>query len=101
MEDHELIDERDYRVVQVLKAMANGLRYELVRLLMESPQSVSELAERVDRTVSSVSHQLSTLDAKNLVQSRTEGKQNIYRPKRRDVIEKIFELRSLLKREEE
>lgn len=101
MEDHELIDERDYRVVQVLKAMANGLRYELVRLLMESPRSVSELAERVDRSVSSVSRQLSTLGAEDLVQSKTEGNRNIYRPKRRDIIEKVFELRALLKREEE
>ena len=101
MKGQELIDERDYRVVQVLKAMANGLRYELVRLLMKSPGSVSELAGQVDRSVSSVSRQLSTLSAEDLVQSKTEGNRNIYRPKRRDVIEKVFELRSLLKREEE
>lgn len=101
MKYDDLIDEEDYRVVKVLKAMANGLRYELVRLLMKSPRSVSELADRVDRTVSSVSHQLSTLDAENIVQSKTEGQRNIYRPKRRDVIEKILELRPLLKREEE
>lgn len=100
MNDDDLIDERDYRVVQVLKAMANGLRYELVRLLMESPHSVSELAEQVDRSVSSVSRQLSTLEAEDLVQSKTEGNRNIHRPKRRDIIKKVFELRTLLKREE-
>lgn len=99
MDADDLIDEEDYRVVRVLKAMGNGLRYEIIRLLMDSPHSVSELSARLDRSVSSVSHQLDNLAARDLVRSKTDGNRNIYRPKRRDVIEKIFELRALLKRE--
>lgn len=87
-------------MVKVLKAVANGLRFEMIRLLRESAMSVSELSHRLERERSTISHHLRVLRGQDLVRSKKDGRNTIYRPKRTDLIDKIFELRPILRRDE-
>lgn len=100
MQDDDLIDEEDYRVVKVLKAFANGVRFEIVRLLDKAPRSVSKLVDELERGRSSVSHHLRVLRDVDLLRTKTEGRKAVYHPKRQDVIEAVMDLRTLLRREE-
>ena len=92
------ITEEEHRLADFCRAMSNALRLKLVRLLKEKEQCVKSLAATVDRDQSVVSRHLRKLSAKGLVRSKTLGRENHYRLKRPELIEKLLEIMPMLTR---
>lgn len=67
--------------VQTLSALANKIRYRLLRVLAaaDGEVCVCELVDAVDAGQSAVSHALSTLHGAGLVSRRKEGRWRYYR----------------------
>lgn len=76
------------------------MRYQILRSLLSDHKYVSELAEELNRDVTTVSRQLRNLRNQNLVSFRTEGRKVRYKPKRRGLLEALFDLRSKVRRED-
>ncbi len=95
------MDEKDYRLVKIFKALGNGIRFNILLELLNSSSYVQNLAEKFERSASSISSHLRVLRNLDLVQFKTEGNRVRYTTKRTQIIEKIMELRSEVRREEE
>jgi len=65
--------------LEVLKALSDGTRLEIVRLLLEGERCVCQIFPHVKRTQSTVSTQLATLEKAGLIKSRREGKKIFYK----------------------
>ena len=60
------------------KTLANPLRVRIIELLKTGPMSVSELSSRIKAERSKGSHALQKLKECSFVESKREGKRNIY-----------------------
>ncbi|MCD6478454.1 MAG: winged helix-turn-helix transcriptional regulator [Candidatus Diapherotrites archaeon] len=60
------------------RTLANPLRVRIIEVLKTKPMSVSELSSRINAERSKVSHALQKLRECNFVESRREGRHNIY-----------------------
>ena len=65
--------------LEVLKALSDGTRLEIVRLLLDGEKCVCQIFPHVRRTQSTVSIQLATLEKAGLIESRREGKKIFYK----------------------
>ncbi|MEP7284361.1 MAG: metalloregulator ArsR/SmtB family transcription factor [Chloroflexota bacterium] len=70
---------RELRILDMLKALADESRLTLLRLLHEREHSVGDLAVQVNLTEPTVSHHLARLREAGLVTLRTVGNQRFYR----------------------
>lgn len=87
------------RASRMMKLLGNPLRYRLVRLLQSmGPASSRTLADRLDRTVSSVSHHLARMKQLDLVYARREGRSVLYDLKRHDVLDAMETMEAILER---
>lgn len=66
------------KMADFFKILSTPSRIQLLFLLLEKESSVTELAEEMGVTQSSVSHQLNILRLNNIVTCRREGKQIFY-----------------------
>jgi len=64
--------------VEILKALADETRFEILKLLLEGEKCVCEIVPKVNRTQPTVSIQLSKLEKIGLVKSRRVGKKIFY-----------------------
>lgn len=67
--------------LEVLKALSDGTRLEIVRLLLDGERCVCQIFPHVKRTQSTVSIQLAKLEEAGLIDSRRDGKKIIYKIK--------------------
>ena len=74
---NELDEETLFLVSQTFKALCNPTRIRILHLLFQNESSVSEIAEILNLSQSSVSHQLTFLKNLRLVKFRRDGK-NLY-----------------------
>lgn len=63
---------------EVLKALAEPRRQQILRLVRATPRSVSEIAEQVDITQQAVSQHLQVLKDAGLVAVRQDGTRRLY-----------------------
>ena len=78
------------KVAFILKAIGNPLRIGIIDALRVNDElSVNELSRRLDAEQSLVSHNLSTMKLKGILESRREGKNIYYRLKLREVLKVI------------
>lgn len=70
MPDPELLT----RVAELLKMFGEPTRVRILFELLDHERCVGEIAERLEMTVSSISHQLRVLKQARLVRSRRDGK---------------------------
>lgn len=93
------LEEVDYRVVEILSAISNEVRYQICQeLAKQRDQTSSDLAETIGRKQTNISQHLRSLRDLNLVSSKRKAKQVYYRLKRPDIVLHILELREKLKR---
>lgn len=72
--------------VEFCKALADPTRQKILEMLLEEEKTVSEIVEAFDLSQPTVSHHLDILSRYDLVSSRREGKQIIYRTNQDSVI---------------
>ncbi|MDX1580971.1 MAG: metalloregulator ArsR/SmtB family transcription factor [Alphaproteobacteria bacterium] len=75
MTDRDLLHE----AADIFKLMGDPTRLAILELVLEDRLPVSEIAHRLDHSVSLISHHLRLLRAARLVRSEREGKQVFYR----------------------
>jgi ArsR family transcriptional regulator len=63
---------------EVLKALSDPTRREILRILSQGERTAGELAEPFDMTKPSMSHHFAVLKAADLIRSRREGQQIHY-----------------------
>lgn len=64
---------------KVLRALAEGIRLEIIQCLLKGESSVSEIAKKIGKKHSQVSHHLGVLRNSGLVVDKKEGKFVIYK----------------------
>lgn len=74
----ELQDKELYFLSEFFKALGTPTRLRILFLLMEGEACVSELADKLQISQSSVSHQLNLLKSNKLVRKRRKGKLIFY-----------------------
>ena len=68
-----------FELAELFKVFGDSTRIRILHVLFDTEElSVSEIAVKVDMTVSAVSHQLRILRTSNLIKSRKEGKTVFY-----------------------
>ena len=67
--------------LEVLKALSDKTRLEIIRLLLDGERCVCQIFPHVKRTQSTVSIQLAKLEEAGLIDSRRDGKKIIYKIK--------------------
>jgi rhodanese-related sulfurtransferase/DNA-binding transcriptional ArsR family regulator len=72
-------------LAHVGKALASGVRLELLDLLAQAPRSVDELARMSKQEVANASHHLKVLRAARLVDVERRGTRSVYRLRGEDV----------------
>lgn len=83
------------RPANILRALANEHRLEILTLLRDAPHSVESLASRTSMEFANVSQHLQTLKAAGLVLGRREGKSVIYNLGNGPIIEVLDAVHSL------
>jgi len=79
MNNKKSAEKEIFELAELFKVFGDSTRIRILReLFEESELSVSEIADKVEMTVSAVSHQLKTLRTSNLIRSRREGKTVFY-----------------------
>src|SRR4051794_29066767 len=66
------------RMNEVLKALSDPTRREILRILSQGERTAGELAEPFDMTKPSMSHHFAVLKDAHLIRSRREGQQIHY-----------------------
>lgn len=66
-------------LARVGKALASGVRLELLDLLAQGPRSVDELARLADQEIANASHHLQVLRGARLVDVERRGTRSVYR----------------------
>ncbi|MDN5203701.1 metalloregulator ArsR/SmtB family transcription factor [Fulvivirgaceae bacterium BMA10] len=86
--DLENIDvEKLEKVALILKTIGHPVRLGIIGLLTQDEElSVNEICERLDLTQSLISHHLSNMKLKGILQSRRDGKQIYYGLKLQEVV---------------
>ena len=87
-----------HRLSTLFQALANGIRLLILTELQEGPETVSDLADRVNRPHNAVSRHLRILRDNDLVESESEGRNRVYDIKRPELVEACLTLRSYLER---
>ena len=68
-----------FDLAELFKVFGDSTRIRILHVLFDTEElSVSEIAVKVDMSVSAVSHQLRILRTSNLIKSRKEGKTVFY-----------------------
>ena len=62
----------------VMKALGEPRRVEILGLLRKGPMAVGEIADKVDISQQAVSQHLAVLDGAGLVEARKEGTRSVY-----------------------
>ena len=74
------MDKREFKnkvynlLSQMVKAMANPHRLEIIDLLAQSDRTVEEIAAETEMSIANASQHLQVLKASNLVEIKREGK---------------------------
>ena len=71
-------EERLYDLAELFKVFGDSTRVRILYVLFESEMCVCDIAEILNMTQSSISHQLRVLKQARLVRNRREGKQIYY-----------------------
>ncbi|MCE5257892.1 MAG: metalloregulator ArsR/SmtB family transcription factor [Chloroflexi bacterium] len=66
-------------LAELFRALADPTRVRIISLLVGTEVAVSDIAARLDMSVSAISHQLNLLRLLRVVASRREGRQVLYR----------------------
>lgn len=91
--------EKSHRLVKILKALGNPLRYSICRLLHdEGPMKVSAIVSNLGEAQNTISQHLSKLRDLDLVYYEREGRYLRYDIDRNEVIETIIGLEEKLSR---
>jgi DNA-binding transcriptional ArsR family regulator len=96
------MSEVSYRASRVHKALANPLRYRMLELIAEKEGGMpsGELAERLDRTVDSISYHLDKMKDIDLIYTEKDGRQSLQHIKRWDLYGSIKAFEALFARDE-
>ena len=74
---------------EIFKALADGTRREILKLLAKGEKTAGEIAERFDMTKPSVSHHFEVLKKADLVRTRRDG-QHIWYSLNTTVVEDLM-----------
>ncbi|UCH62159.1 MAG: ArsR family transcriptional regulator [Fidelibacterota bacterium] len=74
-----------FEIAQVVKALANPIRLELLHLLCQAPRTVENIAQLTGQSVATTSHHLRTLLAARLLTAEKNGLYVTYRPASDDI----------------
>lgn len=92
------MDEADHRLSHLFKTLGNGIRIRLLQELQSGSRTVTELADHVDRPMNAVSRHLRILRDNDLVESESQGRNNVYRIKRPELVDRCLSIQTLLQR---
>jgi len=71
----------DAKALQILKALSDETRLNIIEILLDGEKCVCEIFPRVKRTQSTVSLQLTKLEKAGIVSSKRDGKKTYYKIK--------------------
>lgn len=71
-------EEELYDLAELFKIFGDSTRIKILYVLLEKDMSVTEIAQTLSMTQSSISHQLRVLKQSRLVKFRREGKNIVY-----------------------
>ena len=74
----ELDEEALFEMAELFKVFGDSTRIKILYVLVESDMSVGDIAQALNMTQSSISHQLRALKNARLVKARREGKTVFY-----------------------
>ena len=78
MSDQVPTEEELYDLAELFKVFGDSTRIKILYVLLEKDMSVTEIAQTLSMTQSSISHQLRVLKQSRLVKFRREGKNIVY-----------------------
>ena len=78
LSDQVPTEEELYDLAELFKVFGDSTRIKLLYVLVESDMSVGDIAQALNMTQSSISHQLRVLKQSRLVRFRREGKNIVY-----------------------
>ena len=78
LSDQVPTEEELYDLAELFKVFGDSTRIKILYVLVESDMSVGDIAQALNMTQSSVSHQLRVLKQSRLVRFRREGKNIVY-----------------------
>ena len=78
MSDKVPTEEELYDLAELFKVFGDSTRIKILYVLVESDMSVGDIAQALNMTQSSISHQLRVLKQSRLVRFRREGKNIVY-----------------------
>lgn len=73
--------EQDINIVEIskfFKAISDSTRFKILLILMEEETKVQDLSNKLNMSISAISHQLAKLRSTRLVKYRKEGKEVFY-----------------------
>ena len=78
LSDQVPTEEERYDLAELFKVFGDSTRIKILYVLVESDMSVGDIAQALNMTQSSISHQLRVLKQSRLVRFRREGKNIVY-----------------------
>ena len=78
LSDQVPTEEELYDLAELFKVFGDSTRVKILYVLVESDMSVGDIAQALNMTQSSISHQLRVLKQSRLVRFRREGKNIVY-----------------------
>ena len=78
LSDQVPTEEELYDLAELFKVFGDSTRIKILYVLVESDMSVGDIAQALNMTQSSISHQLRVLKHSHLVRFRREGKNIVY-----------------------
>ena len=78
LSDQVPTEEELYDLAELFKVFGDSTRIKILYVLVESDMSVGDIAQALNMTQSSISHQLRVLTQSRLVRFRREGKNIVY-----------------------
>ena len=78
LSDQVPTEEELYDLAELCKVFGDSTRIKILYVLVESDMSVGDIAQALNMTQSSISHQLRVLKQSRLVRFRREGKNIVY-----------------------
>ena len=78
LSDQVPTEEELYDLAELFKVFGDSTRIKILYVLVESDMSVGDIAQALNMTQSSISHQLRVLKQGRLVRFRREGKNIVY-----------------------
>ena len=78
MEKKDIEETELYDLAELFKVFGDSTRIKILYVLVESDMSVGDIAQALNMTQSSISHQLRVLKQSRLVRFRREGKNIVY-----------------------